>query len=305
VYASFPWIGYTNANTISGDSSDNAEVRCRLLHLASTAIVVLTLLLTDIQSAGALSPAKALTEALGGTQASGVVLDLKTGALLASAGPDRRGIPGSVLKPWWLAYALGHGIVRPETEVYCRRNLRVGDRALPCTHPADQAVFSAETALSESCNTWFADLGRRYTGAQLEAAMQSARLPHVPLREATTEQRELAVLGLYGTSVSPLELARTYRELLQHTPPEDPVIQGLRGSVRYGMGNPADVPGLNILGKTGTASNPGEAWTQGWFAGALPGRLVVVVYVPHGDGGTAARLAKVFFLAATTEGKTH
>jgi cell division protein FtsI/penicillin-binding protein 2 len=268
-------------------------------------VVVLTLLVADIHSARALSPAKALSQALHGTQASGVVLDLKTGAVLASAGPDRRGTPGSVLKPWWLAYALEHGIVRPETAVYCRRNLRVGARLLPCTHPADQAVFTAETALAESCNTWFAELGRRYTGAQLEAAMQSARLPHLPLQEATAEQRELAVLGLYGTGVSPLELARAYLELLRHLPPESPVMQGLRGSVRYGMANPAAVPGLDILGKTGTASNPSEAWTHGWFAGALPGRLVVVIYVPHGDGGTAARLAKVFFLASTAEDKTH
>jgi hypothetical protein len=40
-----------------------------------------------------------------------------------------------------------------------------------------------------------------------------------------------------------------------------------------------------LLSKTGTASEAGQPWRHPWFAGALPGKLVVVVYVPHGDGG--------------------
>jgi cell division protein FtsI/penicillin-binding protein 2 len=60
------------------------------------------------------------------------------------------------------------------------------------------------------------------------------------------------------------------------------------------MARSAAVSGVAIPGKTGTASDPGEAWTHGWFAGAIPNRLVIVVYVPHGDGGTAAELAQRF-----------
>jgi cell division protein FtsI/penicillin-binding protein 2 len=286
------------------DSSDNAKVRLLSRFHLWKPILVLALCGPDIHSARALSPARALAEALKGTQASGVVLDQMTGAVLASIGPDRSANPGSVLKPLWLAYALDHGIVTATTTVYCRRNLRIGDRALTCTHPPDQAVFAAETALAESCNTWFAALGRRYTGAQLDAALQAAHLPHTTLSAATSNQRQLAVLGLYGVTVSPRQLAQAYRDLLQHLPQDGPVMQGLRGSVRYGMANPAAVPGMDILGKTGTASNPGEAWTHGWFAGALPGRLIVVIYVPHGDGGTAARLAHAFFLKTAAEART-
>ena len=104
------------------------------------------------------------------------------------------------------------------------------------------------------------------------------------MNAADVEQRQLAVLGLAGVSVSPLELARAYRAMLQRMPSDGPVARGLEGSVRYGMANPAAVPGLTILGKTGTASEPGESWTHGWFAGAIPGRFLIVVYVPHGDG---------------------
>ncbi len=253
-------------------------------------------------ASGALPTQAALAAAVSGTPASAIVLDPKTGAVLATVGEARESAPGSVIKPLILAYALQHGIVRGNTAVYCRRNLKVGKRFLPCTHPADQTVFTAESALAESCNTWFAEMARRFSGPQLEAALQATRLPHTHMQDARVEQRQLAVLGLQGVTVSPLLLAQAYRRLLQPLA-SGPVIDGMRDSVRYGMAHPAEVPGLEILGKTGTASDPGETWTHGWFAGAIAGRFILVVYVPHGDGGTAARLAEKFF-SATDRGES-
>jgi cell division protein FtsI/penicillin-binding protein 2 len=239
----------------------------------------------------------ALARALKGTPASAVVLDQASGTVLAQTGPQRPARPGSAIKPILLAYALEHGIVRPETTVYCRRNLHIGGRALPCTHPADQPVFTAERALAESCNTWFAELGRRFSGKDLDAALRQSGLPHEAMAGVSVEQRQLAVLGLHGVTVSPLQLAQAYRELLAREPADGLLTRGLRGSVNYGMAHPAAVSGVDIAGKTGTASEPGEAWTHGWFAGAMPGRLVIVIYLPHADGGTAAGLARRFFAA--------
>jgi cell division protein FtsI/penicillin-binding protein 2 len=251
----------------------------------------------------ALPVAAALMQALHGTQASTVVLDLQTGTVLASVGASHRGSPGSAIKPLLLEYALEHGIVNAGMEVYCRRDLHIGGRALPCTHPPDQPVFTAESALAESCNTWFAEMARRFPSPALELALDEYHLQHASMRVANVEQRQLAVLGLAGVSVSPLELAQAYRNLLQRMPADGPVARGLRDSVAYGMANPAAVPGVAILGKTGTASDRSETWTHGWFAGAIPGRFVIVVYVPHGDGGAAARLAQRFFQAVTHEGQ--
>jgi cell division protein FtsI/penicillin-binding protein 2 len=273
------------------------------MHTAASLLLGTAVFATSWIHAGASPIANTLSEALRGTQAAAVVLDLRTGAVLASAGEPLRGAPGSAIKPLLLAYALEHGIVRPETEVYCHRNLHVGGRALPCTHAADLPVFTAESALAESCNTWFAEMARRFSGPQLEAALQGTHLPHTSMDTANVEQRQLAVLGLLGVTASPLELARAYRDLLQRVPPNGAVARGLKDSVSYGMANAAAVSGVAILGKTGTASDPGEAWTHGWFAGAIPGRFVLVVYVPHGDGGTAARLAQRFFRAVAPEGK--
>ena len=83
--------------------------------------------------------------------------------------------------------------------------------------------------------------------------------------------------------------------MLEQVQPDGVVARGLADSVSYGMADPAAVPGVMILGKTGTASDPGHAWTHGWFAGAIPGHMLIVVYVPNGDGGSAARLAQRFF----------
>jgi membrane carboxypeptidase/penicillin-binding protein PbpC len=253
--------------------------------------------------ADALSVKDALAQALRGTQASAVVLDTQTGAVLASAGKSSQATPGSAVKPLLLEYALEHSIVKPEMEVYCRRNLHVGGRALPCTHPADHPVFTAESALAESCNTWFAELARRFSGPELEAALDDAHLPHAPMGAANVEQRQLAVLGLVGVTASQLDLAIAYRDLFERMTPAGPVARGLQESVAYGMANAAAVPGMTILGKTGTASGIRETWTHGWFAGGIPGRFVIVVFVPHGDGGTAASLAQKFFQLAAGEGQ--
>jgi len=240
----------------------------------------------------------ALANALHGTQASAVVLDWKTGSVVASFGTKPRARPGSAVKPLLLEYALEHGVVRPGTTVYCRRSLHVAGRNLICTHPATQPVMDAESALAESCNTWFAEMARRMTGAQLEDALRAAHLQHEPMMTADADARVLTVLGLQSVEATPEEMARSYRELLLHAPEDSVVARGLRDAVDYGMANPARVPGVVVLGKTGTASEAGQAWTHGWFAGGVPGKMVLVLYVPHGDGGTAAGLAARFLREA-------
>jgi membrane carboxypeptidase/penicillin-binding protein PbpC len=164
---------------------DNADVRSDLMSGAARVLLGAAVLFASCADGRASPVAEALLRALRGTQASAVVLDLQTGAVLASAGESRRRAPGSTIKPLLLEYALEHGIVRPEMEVYCRRNLHVGGRALPCTHPADLPVFTAESALAESCNTWFAEMARRFSGPELEAALRETHLPHAPMDAAS------------------------------------------------------------------------------------------------------------------------
>jgi cell division protein FtsI/penicillin-binding protein 2 len=267
----------------------------RLTLLCTRALAVFWLSSSTLAFAS--NDAGALTQALHGTQAAGIVLDLKTGAVTARAGIEARATPGSTIKPLLLEYALEHGVITSGAQVFCDRHLRIAGRTVDCTHPADRNVFIAESALAESCNRYFAELGRRFTEPQLEQALREARLEHRPVTNASAEDRELTALGLENVTTTPLDLAQAYRELTLRLPAGGPVERGLKESVDYGMAHPAAVEAMTILGKTGTAKNPGGSWTHGWFAGVLPGRIVVVIYVPHGDGGTAAALARQFFLA--------
>ena len=71
--------------------------------------------------------------------------------------------------------------------------------------------------------------------------------------------------------------------------------------MRYGMAHNAAVPGMEIAGKTGTASDTRKVRSHGWFAGIGSfghEEVVIVIYLPRGNGADAARLAQHFFLAA-------
>lgn len=263
----------------------------------------------------------ALHKALAGTPGSALVLDISSGSLLATEKPENaaqvRSAPGSILKPFFLAAALESGAVQPQTTVMCHRNLRVLGHNLSCSHPQTDVAFNAGEALAYSCNTYFADLASRLSAEQAVAVLRdyglrqdSHSLSDVSpvLRTKTREGTQLLVLGLSGIRVSPEETAAAYRKLalkfsnsaLQSV--LAPVEQGMLDSVRYGAAHNANVSGFKIAGKTGTASDPGQPWTHGWFAGIAgegSDRIVVVVYLPHGNGADAATIARRFFLALT------
>ena len=235
----------------------------------------------------------ALTGALKDTQAVGLVLDLKTGRQLAAVHPElatAKSAPGSILKPLFLNAALEHQQIQPQTSVFCRRTLQINDGTrewnLDCTHPHTGAPFTAQEALAYSCNQYFAALADRIPPEQTAAVLEHYGLP-LPVAPRTRQQKELLVLGLSGITVSPDQIARAYRKLALEWQPA--VRDGLQDSVAYGMAHNAAVEGMQIAGKTGTT-------THGWFAG-ITAQYVLVIYLPHGNGADAARLAQHFFLS--------
>ena len=247
---------------------------------------------------------QSLDKLLEGTNASAMLLDATTGRIIASFGrTDIPATPGSTLKPFLLLAALKAGIVTEHTTVECRGTLTVDDhghpRNLACTHPRTTTIFAAQDALAYSCNTYFARLGERMPPAQLTRALGDFGIHTQPSEDPN--QRILQVLGLSSVRVTPAELAHAYallaRQFTSTPTPHDPtpiVRQGLLDSVHFGMADNAAVSGLTLAGKTGTASNPGQPWTHGWFAGIVEDapREVLVVYVPHGSGADAATLAR-------------
>ncbi len=253
------------------------------------------------------NPQAALSSALQNTPAVAVVIDVKTGRSLATVNtPGQRSSPGSILKPLFLAAALEQHQVLPQTTVFCRRDLHIQEGTqqwnLACTHPQSNVTFAAQEALAYSCNQYFAQLADRIPPTQARAILEHYGLTPTSTPQ-TREQKELLILGVAGVTVSPAQMAVAYRKLALelNTPELTPVRAGLEDSVTYGMAHNAAVPGMQIAGKTGTASDPGQSWSHGWFAGAGylgQEQVVIAVYLPHGNGADAARLAQHFFLAA-------
>jgi len=256
-----------------------------------------------------------LNKALQGTAAVAVVLDASSGHLLAVRHPREAAwlssAPGSTLKPFFLTTALERGLIDGNTILMCHRYLRILGHDLDCTHPASLTVFRAADAIAYSCNNYFAQLSMRFAPGETAAVLRDygfGSRPHLFSSESAgkvqevdgSAERALQVLGIAGVAATPAQMAEAYWLLSQRMSPVPAVIQGLEESVGYGMAHSAATLGVRVLGKTGTASGPEERWSHGWFAAIAScrgKRIVIAVYVPHGNGADAALLAHRFFSA--------
>jgi hypothetical protein len=118
----------------------------------------------------------------------------------------------------------------------------------------------------------------------------------------TADENRLAVLGINGVRVTPLEFAVAYRwlalQMAAHpdTQAAQVVRGGLEDSASFGMAGAADMGGVPVAGKTGTASSVagGGGSTHGWFICLAPAQqtsAIIVVYLPSGIGNGAAHVA--------------
>lgn len=243
-----------------------------------------------------------------------VVLDIATGRLLAAYGLEDAArtlaAPGSTLKPLVLYGMVSAGHWNPGSRVACDRQLVVAGHRLACTHPL-APPFDAREALTWSCNSYFAAVARAMTPGELGRLLRPTGLlgaTGIARDEAVADFREpssieaeqLALLGVDGVRVTPLELVVAYRwlalQLAAHpgTDAARVVRAGLEDSASFGMAGQASLGGVAVMGKTGTAEGATTNRTHGWFVGLAPAakpRVVVVIYVPAGRGADAARLA--------------
>jgi cell division protein FtsI/penicillin-binding protein 2 len=247
-------------------------------------------------------------------QARIAVLDVAANRLLAVRHLDEAAhtlaAPGSTLKPLALYGLIAEGRWNPEQRVACNRQLVIAGHRLACTHPLSPP-FDAQEALAWSCNSYFAAVARNLQPAELGRLLRPTGLlgpAGLNRNEAVAEFREphsaeatqLALLGVEGVRVTPLELAEAYRwlarEMAAH-PDSDAsqvVSAGLQDSASFGMAGQADLGGVAVAGKTGTAEGETTSQTHGWFVGLAPAanpQAVLVVYVPSGRGADAAHVA--------------
>lgn len=243
-----------------------------------------------------------------------VVVDVASGKVLAAHRLADAGrtlaAPGSTLKPLTLYELVASGRWDSARRVACDRQLVVAGHRLACTHPPGPP-FDAREALTWSCNSYFAAVARTLRPGELGGLLRPTGLlaaTGLAREEAVAEFHEpesadaeqLALLGVEGIRVTPLELAEAYRwlalELAAH-PNSDAarvVSVGLEDSASFGMAGQASLGGVAVLGKTGTAEGLASNRSHGWFVGLAPAqkpRFVIAVYLPAGRGADAAHVA--------------
>lgn len=247
----------------------------------------------------AVTLAQAAAQAMAGRQGTVVVLEAATGRVEAAYHRDlaeRRVVkPGSTVKPFTLLALLKAG---PTGEIECGRTLRVGERNLSCTHPPAPGRLTAADALAYSCNWWFGAMAKRLEPEGLAAELRTAGFT-VSGTPATMDELQLQALGEWGVTVTPRRLAEAYRRLARAAPAV--VVEGLASAAAWGTARLAKPDGLEVAGKTGTATSEDRSYKHGWFAGFAPARaprIIVVVFVEHGQGGgDAAPVARKVFEA--------
>jgi cell division protein FtsI/penicillin-binding protein 2 len=222
--------------------------------------------------------------------------------------------PGSTLKPFVLLELLESGKLDPTQRFLCRRPLYIGNIRMDCSHTSDVADLDADDAVAYSCNSYVAEAAFRLGERELVETLRRAGLDsptglaegeaagHID-RLIRTDEIRLAALGERGVEVTPLELLEAYRKLAlrsrtESIPLSRPVLDGLEHAITYGTAHAAYVAGMDIAGKTGTATAPNTTRTHGLFVGYAPANqpeIALVVYIPQGHGLDAAKLAQPVF----------
>src|SRR5262252_8523513 len=290
---------------------------------------------------------KVAEESLGGREGAVIVIDPQSGRLRAVVNPrlafEQAFPPGSAIKPFTALAALRAGLVNGEFRHRCQKRYARGDFEIVCSHPASNSPFTLSQALAYSCNDFFARLGERLSEGAfnstlsafgfgektgVNASESSGELPRGEwgARDALGESDHLLVtpvqlITAYAALVNGGHLYRPQRSTGRNLIPQErlrfniapehraAIIEGMRGSVKYGTASKAGLDSLRsyIFGKTGTSTSSVRWRTQGWFAGFAAEKrpagspraeqvaLGVLVFLKRSHGSQAAEVAKPIF----------
>jgi penicillin-binding protein A len=238
--------------------------------------------------------------------------------------------PGSTFKVVTAAAGLESGTITPETTIDAPGSLEVETVPLNNDFTEDFGPITLDTALTNSVNTWFAQLGQKVGQDDLFETMEKFGFGSTPAIDLPAE--ELSTSGVFGEDGilgknDPVDIARVAigQERLAVTPlqvaevaaavanggklmkpqiwsrvidPDGRVVESLdpsvysepisgetaeelttamEGVVNEGTGTNAEIPGVPVAGKTGTAETPGNdacgggsEENQAWFMGFAP-----------------------------------
>ncbi|MEG1497127.1 MAG: penicillin-binding transpeptidase domain-containing protein [Clostridiales bacterium] len=186
---------------------------------------------------------RCLENAFGEKSGAGVILDSKTGDVLAMASAPKYDplfinapksddayvnkalksyAPASLFKIFDTAIALEKGIIQKETPVYCNGVYTLDNgREIHCWKEHGHGAMTFNSALAKSCNPVYVDLGLKLGANNLEKAFKKWELDKdillgydlkmqssLNLGSKTTGEIANAVLGENGVLLTPLNLAK-------------------------------------------------------------------------------------------------
>lgn len=285
-----------------------ADRHLRLVKIENVALAFAICMLALLPSSGRASPpasaptnnsttlfaqsaAETLSRAFASRDISFLLLDARTGELLASRW-DHPDLPiplGSLVKPFVaLAYGEQHDFKYP---LHTCRGTATG-----CWLPRGHGQLDLSSAVANSCNSYFRMLTARLTVAEVSSTATRFGLDP-PAREASGPA--LAGLGPRW-QISPLRMARAHLELIRRRtqPGVSQVLEGMAQSARSGTGAEVDraLPYSSALVKTGTAActhavrAPGDGFAVAMVPADQP-HLLLLVRVHGVPGSRAAKTA--------------
>jgi penicillin-binding protein A len=238
--------------------------------------------------------------------------------------------PGSTFKVVTAAAGLESGAITPETAFPAPSPLEVEGTPLENDFNTSYGPITLDTALTNSVNTWFGQLGQQVGQDQLFETMEKFGFNSTPAidlpatevsKSGVFDEEELlgpndpvdlarVAIGQERLAVTPLQMAEVaaavankgklmkpqiwsrvvdpdgrvtkrldpseYSQPISAETAEE-LTTAMEGVVREGTGTNAEIPGVPVAGKTGTAETPGnkacgggEEENQAWFIGFAP-----------------------------------
>lgn len=250
---------------------------------------------------------------------------------------------GSTIKPFTVAMALQEDVARSGELFDLSQPLNIDGSLIEDHEPVEGRLATLRDIMMHSSNIGAARLALRLGAERQRAYLERLGLTEAaglevgrnqaPLAPPVRGRRDVAALGFgYGLATTPVSLAGAYTIFandgarveptllalggdaeIERTPVFDPettrqVLGYLRAVVTHGTGRAADVPGLAVAGKTGTAEKlDGDAAYDenrnfSSFAGVFPAnepRYVIVVALDDTEAGDAGGVVAAPVVART------
>lgn len=295
---------------------------------------------------------RAATLALGDRRGSIIVMDPQTGRIRALVNAEiafEKTFPlGSAIKPFTALAALRSGVINDDSRTLCHEKYSHHAFQTTCSHPRDLPPLNPTEAIAYSCNYYFSTVGERlsedsFTGTLTEfgfgkkTGVNSDHEEIGELKRSDWRPQNAIGEGSYFQA-TPIQVIDAYSALINGghlfvprvAKPEgfaanqraaidikdrdrDVIVKGMRGAVRYGSAEKANLYSLPlyVFGKTGTATELDGFRTHGWFVGFASQppqnqsttnetdppniRLAVLVFLNKGHGFEAAEIARPVF----------